>query len=371
MRRAACLTCVALAWLFSPVACDDSTSEEASGQSGVPCGMDADCDDANSCTYQFCIDGFCDNPAVAGPDPEAMQIPGDCQEIRCANGVSSIEVDDGDVPGDPDEGDCLVSVCMSGVPAQVPTELGQPCAQGTCDAMGNCSCVVPGGMLDLDQYVDPVNGTDDTMHGGGGGMCAYRTLAFALNRAEGRIHLAIAEYSAATGVTMPILLTGQQRILCDYDDNNGTRASLVGSGMFGMGTATVVYNGDRNGVGDCIVDGGGMTDDCILVASDATIDPGHFVRYSDVSGCANGVHVTAVGDYVELDGSFIHDNSAGGIVFDAGDKVGVLRNHTFANNGTPDLDISCTAPSPDLTSEGNNNGENGAPACQGCMACPF
>jgi hypothetical protein len=362
------LATVVLAALTSPLACDDSSTEQPPGSTGVPCEADAECDDGISCTHEFCIDKFCTNPPISGDDPAMMQIPGDCQRFACRDGMSVTEPDDGDDPDDND-GDCFETICSGGMLDQVPRMVGEPCSNGACDGMGMCSCAVPGMMLDIDQFVDPVMGTDDVMHGAGPGSCAYRTLDYALTRATERIHLAHVTYTAMNGTTYPIVLTANQRLLCDYDGNNQTTATISGSGTFGMGTATVVYDGVRNGVSECIVEGAGA-DACILIDTDAMQDL-HYVRYSDISGCGRGIHVTANGNDVELDGSSIHDNTVAGIVFDTGDKNGFLQNHNFDSNGTPAMDITCASPSPELQSFGNNNGANGAPICQGCAACPF
>jgi hypothetical protein len=92
-----------------------------------------------------CITVGCD-PSKGGcvftplPDgtlaPGAPQVPGDCSSLLCIGGVTTLAVNDGDLPSSPSP--CLLATCTSGVPALVPFPAGTPCPGGTCDGTGSC-----------------------------------------------------------------------------------------------------------------------------------------------------------------------------------------------------------------------------------------
>jgi hypothetical protein len=330
-----------------------------SGVQGQPCEQEVDCETGNPCTHGFCFTGTCDvKPILDGAKPGAQQVAGDCLSINCAAGETVTEPDDDDAPED-DGADCMVPACEGGALTEIPAEAGESCASGVCDAGGVCSCAAPD--PGAPQFVDPGQGTDDPMHGGAPGPCAYRTLTYALAQAQGSIRPAPGEYSVATGETLPFVLSGSQRLRC-YDEESQTSATLSGSGTSTTGTATVVLSGVQNQLEGCIIAGGGA-DQCVVVTGDGSNGDGHELAFSDISGCDSGVVVSGAGNAVRLHDAAIHDNVTAGVSFSGGDKSGVIENNAFSANGT---DITCTDPSPELS-----GGDNGGPSCTGCQNCPF
>lgn len=352
---------LAIAPLATFAGCGDDLGPVAggSGLQGQPCEQESDCDDDNPCTVGFCFTGTCDiQPVASQQQPGAPQVDGDCLSINCKDGESVTEPDDNDPPED-DGADCMVPACSAGAVTQVPAEEGQFCPAGVCDEAGVCSCTPP--TPDSPQFVDPIEGTDDPMHGGAPGACAYRTLTYALSQATGSIRMQPVEYSEATGETLPFVLTGSQRLRC-WNDNEQAAATLSGNGVQGTSTATVAMTGAQNVVADCILVGGGA-DHCIVVTGDASAGDGHEIGYVSTSGCDNGVMVTGVGNGVYIHENTIAGNTTAGLAFSGGDKIGFIQNNTFSGNGT---DITCSNPSPELGGD-----SNGSPTCTGCQNCPF
>lgn len=373
MQRTPLILSLWIGLASAPFACSDSETAAGTGaNTGKPCDRDADCADDDNCTFDFCIDGFCqNNQASNGAQPSELQTEGDCKELRCEGGVSVEENDDDDTGDDNDDTDCLIPVCNNGTPEMGPAEEGSVFCQvgdnlfGACDGAGTCSCAPSSS--DITVFVDGVNGTDSVDNGAGFGACAYATVDFALSQANGEIILIEDTYDS-TNVTLPITLTGNQQLRCDYDyDNDQFTTSIVGSGPFGASTATIVFEGTTNRVNRCIVDGNNTAEVAIAINSASVAGPNgddaHAVANSRITNATTGVEMTATGDVAFFSRCEIANNTTTGLLFTGGDKVGYLDENDFSGNGT---DVVCSDPSPELA--GDNNG---APSCTGCDNCPF
>jgi hypothetical protein len=361
-------------WLFpffglffaTPFACSDDTSGTGgTGPTGKPCEREDECDDEDSCTFDFCIDGFCqNNQAVNGPQPGAQQTDGDCKELVCNGGVAEEVNDDDDTPEDMNN-DCTVPVCSEGVLGDGPAEPGQFCQQGNsggvCDATGTCGCEAPSD--DLPHFVHPTEGTDDATHGGAWGACAFRTLDYALEHATGEIILIEGPYDSAS-VTFPIVLTGQQRLRCATMDEQLV-TTISGAADDGSGAlVTVDFTGTSNGIQECIVDGGGTADAVVRVSSAGMGDVGHYIYRSDIGGSAAAVvSVAAAGDNLQIGETRIHDGTTFGLNVTGTAKSGYLGDNVFEMNGS---DVTCSEAMPDLNGDGND-----LATCATCENCPF
>ncbi len=141
----------------------------------MPCFVDADCDDANSCTQETCnattslcvvsvMDGvtlpqteqdscferICQKGTeVKIPVPMGtsvvLQIPADCRKLLCDGAGNQTSVDDAaDLPDDAN--DCTLDVCDGGSGENSALAIGTPCGQNgslQCDGLGQCGgCTV-------------------------------------------------------------------------------------------------------------------------------------------------------------------------------------------------------------------------------------
>ena len=323
---------------------------------------EADCEDENPCTGDFCVEGACQNTPRANGEPPLggdEDIPGDCMRPACQDGQPISEADDGDLPDDPNGGDCTVPTCTDGTPGTGPREAGQNCdapggLRGVCNDMEVCSCAPPS--PDAEVFVDGTDGVDDATHGGGPGGCAYRTLSYALTQATGRINLRDTTYDSAN-TTFPITLTANQWLNCELD--NDQRVTTIN----GTAGAVIQYTGTSNGVRRCNINGGGTAGVCISVTTAGMGNDQHWIENTQVTQCDVGIDVSGMGDNFFADRSDIQNNPTVGVQIIGADKNGYLRENTFGGNGT---DITCTDPSP-----GFNGDTNGGPSCMTCQNCPF
>lgn len=338
----------------------DGLENKPPANQGKPCEREKDCEDDDPCTYEFCVDQRCEISVIDnGEQPGAEQIPGDCLSINCKSGEIVTEPAN-DPPEDTGDG-CGAPACNEGEIVEIPREPGEPCSMasgsGVCDATGMCVCVPTG---DGPRFVDPVNGVDDDQHGAGSGSCAYATLTYAIEQSPRRIRLAAGEYSAATGETLPFVLTGNQRLSC-YDEAAEDVAVLLGDGAYNTTSATVVFEGGRNELEGCGVDGAGTAEHAVLVVG-APEDEGHWIGYGNIRNADAGVSIIDAGNQLTIMESDVHDNATAGLSFGAG-KAGSIETNTFSANGT---DIICADASPGVQGNGN-----GGPTCTGCQNCPF
>jgi hypothetical protein len=342
---------------------DDGGGTGGSGGQGVPCDSDADCEDDNECTFEFCISqGVSDQKVCSfeladeGPAPGAEQTDGDCMSIDCVSGEVVTVTTASDPADDPNGQDCMVPACEEGTNVMVPEETGDNCdagnGNGVCDDVGTCSCNILAGM-DGVAFVDPDNGQDIPSNGGANGSCAFATIEYALTQAPGEIRLPLQAFT----VTEALVLTGTQWLNCAFDQDNNTRTQLSGSGPYGLGSAAVAFEGDRNGIDDCDIDASGATS--VVVVTSSAVGAPHFIDDAILAN-ATGDGVTIDGNNLDLTDTAIQNNGVG-VMITTLDARAFLDDNIFGGNGT---DIICADESPQVTGQGN-----GAISCMTCGSC--
>jgi hypothetical protein len=236
------------------------------------------------------------------------------------------------------------------------------------------SCAIAGGATVA--FVDPANGTDDAMHGGQAGGCAFRSLTFAVAHGGNvKINLAFATYS--TMETFPLFLTGTQSIDCD-PGMTGNKATLNGAGDDGGNGATVAFQGTSNGLYHCNITNAlsASGNGCIHVDSLGT-GSGHLIQDCEVHHCGGSSSPalgTAIlipsGGNVAISGCQIHDVSNG--VFNEVNNSS-LKNTSFANVTATGHGIICTAAQASFTGCGvaYGAGMSAGNECSTCGNCPF
>ena len=234
----------------------------------------------------------------------------------------------------------------------------------TFDPQQNCMASSPSVL----HFVDHALGTDDTMHGGASGACAYRTLTYALTQAQGQIALAFEEYSPATGETLPFVLTGTQSLACNY--LTAGKATLKGKGNWAAigSSVTVGYSGTANQLYSCKIDGGGGTGYCAYVNSQSSSPTsGHLFSQVDFTSCG-GFAVQVGNNFGNVNfssGTFnvTSGNTLGGI-FLVGTNAGTrINNNVFTGTNAG---VQCQNANSMVTGSGNTMS-----SCVTCGNCPF
>ena len=142
-------------------ACGDGNATHTPAGEGTPCAAgvcnatgqcvgcveDADCGEGTFCQSFNCNSGVCEVDFTSNNQqlPDAQQVVGDCQELRCdgSGGVKSV-TDNGDEPLD-DGNQCTNEACSQGTPVHPPKQAGVSCNGGVCNGGGVCvECVDSG-----------------------------------------------------------------------------------------------------------------------------------------------------------------------------------------------------------------------------------
>jgi hypothetical protein len=360
-------TVLALALAPMEMGCSEETESKPTGPDKQPCNKEADCDDNNPCTFDFCISNFCTNDTLGNgeaPDDDTEQIPGDCFKIACVDGEVGQVVVNQDLPDDPNDVDCTIPSCSAeGVPGTVEAADGEYCensgSEAVCSAGAVCSCAPPTAGSTV--FVNAAEGTDVPGNGGAPGACAYASIGYALTQATGEIRLTFEDY---TTETFPLVLTGAQWINCPFDQDNNNRPRISGSGLYNGVTAVVVFEGSTNEVDDCELDAANTADYGVIVAS-AAMGGDHVLDHVVISNAVlDGVWVNDLGDRLTVeDESMITGNGGYGVNFAAPDKQGSFDNSTTAGNTAGG--VNCAALSPQVEFQGGTLG-----TCTGCQNCP-
>jgi len=215
------------------------------------------------------------------------------------------------------------------------------------------------------QFVDPAEGTDDDVHGGAFGACAYKTLTYALTRATGQIALQSTTYSAATE-TFPIVLNGSQQLLCKY--TTASSAIIQGKGPDVAGAqATIAFRGTRNALNNCIIDGNSSTGYCVHVTYSGSFSTSpHIITNSDIGNCGTAGVTIRYANNVTISNSSIHNNQIG-VSWLGPNTGGSMLTNKFKANSI--YDIQCSIADPGVTGSGNT--ALGSLYCSQCGNCPF
>jgi hypothetical protein len=225
---------------------------------------------------------------------------------------------------------------------------------------GPSSC--PAVMEATGVFVDGASGVDDATHGGAAGACAYKTISYALAHFDRAITVGAGTYSAATGETFPLVLTGRQTVTC----TSYSTTTIKGQAAYQASRASVVLSGSVNQLSHCGVVGDDTTGSCVLVTSSGSGN-GHTLDYDEASLCG-GAAYRIEGDNVLVQGSWGHD-SEHGIVWAGTGQTGQMLNNLLWNN-TGD-DITCSSPDNGVTGSGNDDSYNDPLTCSTCGNCDF
>jgi hypothetical protein len=309
------------------------------------CGTKANgatCSGNTECTSGFCADGVCCNTACTGicvscnqaaslgtchnapasTDPHnncpagsganAVCAPGKCNGAGACNQASA-----GTVCSNPscsngtltNQGTCSGTVCNPGSTSS--------CGQYVCANTIACatSCTTPADCILGDVcngsacqncqlngtpptvWVDPASGTDDTLHGGGAGACAVRSLHYGLSRAP-NVCANPGNYSTEP---YPLPVVGGQMLNCNCQglglaklgNGNTPALSVNGSGAQVLNCEVFALKGSS----DCIDVGGGLSGinisgnnihDCFLGVS-LNNSTGNF-NSNTFNNCTNGLN---------------------------------------------------------------------------------
>src|SRR6266542_2421713 len=262
---------------------------------------------------------------------------------------------------------CSVPLSCSTLPLN---SVGQCSSTQYCNGSStSCvACPVPATTSEL-HYVDPMYGTDDANHGGAYGHCGYKTLTYALAHATGQIALRTATYSPQSGETFPIVLRGQQALLCNF--SNASPATIQGKGKYDkiLIDVSVAFEGTQNSLYNCVIDGGGGNGYCLDVfSSGSTFPQTHIVTGANIGNCGGTAVLVENGrNNLSIQSSTLHNSLVG--VFWAGSNAGAsMQNNSFSANTT---DIQCSGTDTGVTGSGNHGATGGSPICTRCGNCPF
>jgi parallel beta-helix repeat protein len=233
---------------------------------------------------------------------------------------------------------------------------------GSTGAGGATSCPTTAATTGT-RYVDHAAGTDDGVHGGGPGACAFKTLTYAISKAPGEISLSAADtyQGDVAGESLPFLLQGKQTLTC-----NG--ATLASSTAMGTYDGIVQFAGTANGVTGCSFNGEKFGGYCLLVNTSAASSAApHTITQSTFTGCDNVTIVVGSGfDNVSITNNVFTLDFDCIYVMGSPSDVNV-SNNTFVGTTT---DVLCGGADPGVTGSGNSRG-GGTIVCTTCGNCPF
>lgn len=299
----------------------------------------------------------------------------DCEAFVCPAGATCVHRQcmptDPGAPPNADAGPSDVggseNVVVMGESGAAPSEAGRESSvvatEGGSSSEGGPGpeCPAPSAMLG---YVDPLAGMDNPAYGGAPGVCAYRTVTYALTQITGMVMLSSGNYSPSAGEKLPFVLRGEQNLFC-----LSTTAILSGKGRYAPRSidATVVFEGYLNKISSCLLDGAGQSGVCLDVAATGSVTSKHSVFSAEFARCGDAAIQVDVGvGRVRISSSRIHDSAVGVLALGANTDVDIFSNK-FLMNG---VDIACRDDNPGVTGSLNTNAGNYA-TCEACASCPF
>jgi hypothetical protein len=215
------------------------------------------------------------------------------------------------------------------------------------------------------RFVDSRLGTDDELHGGNAGLCAFRTLAYALAHATSAIVLNGTDIyqGGVDGVALPIRLTGMQQLFC----NGSVLENAADQGTY---EGIVQFTGMQNGVTSCVFEGLGWGGYLLSVNSVAESDGTHFVVDSSFDHGGNvAVWVGPGGDNMAIQSNIFFLNNVS--IQASGSHANVrIDENTFTSDGLGGYDVVCDDAEPGITGATNSR-DDGAISCGICGGCPF
>jgi hypothetical protein len=242
-------------------------------------------------------------------------------------------------------------------------------ALGMIPAIAGCGSSL-GGMVDCssggnpDRWVDRQMGTDDEVHGGSVGVCAFRTLAYALAHSTVGINLNGADtyQGGVDGVTLPIVLTGTQQLDC----GGGVLENAAEEGTY---EGIVQFAGTQNGVTDCLFEGLGWGGYLLNVNSSGDPRERHVVGDTEFDHAGNvAIWVAPGADNLDIESNIFSMNNVSILAGGSHANLQIAAN-TFSGGGGG-YDVVCDDVEPGITGASNTR-DGGAITCGVCGSCPF
>lgn len=221
------------------------------------------------------------------------------------------------------------------------------CADGFHPSGSDCIVDEPtacqAGSASADHYVDPVFGFDDPNYGGGAGACAYRSVAYAVSQATGKIFLS----GGTHPLTTTISLSAGQELQCDAENPgvlSGQPLYLTSHVMLRMISNTALRN--------CVLRGEGTVPGyCIQTDGAATIEGTQIDQCGGASLRAFGTGLSVVGNEFLSSGTSVFFQSGGSAdisdnVFHGGPtnvSCNTATTVTGTGNSRPGASVTCSA----------------------------
>jgi hypothetical protein len=200
-------------------------------------------------------------------------------------------------------------------------------------------------------------------HGSAAGRCAFKTITYALTQTDGTVSLSPAIYSEETGEKLPLILKARHHLACNGAHIEGPGKEFPSPNL----TIAVEFDGDENGLSDCVIRGGNLDGYCVQSWGARQV----LIERSDISNCG-GAAVTIDTGSASLVGNTIHDSLLGIDWYGYGRASSLLTGSMVGNrfSGNRKSDIDCFGRDLMVTGYDNVRG-NGPAVCTGCANCPF
>jgi hypothetical protein len=214
------------------------------------------------------------------------------------------------------------------------------------------------------RFVDRQLGTDDELHGGTAGACAFRTLGYALAHATTSISLNGTDIyqGGVDGVALPIRLTGMQQLFC----NGSVLENAADQGTY---EGIVQFTGMQNGVTSCVFEGLGWGGNLLSVNSVSDPNGTHFAVDSGFDNGGNvAIWVAPGADNLDIEYNIFSMNNVSILAGGSHANLRIAAN-TFSGGGGG-YDVVCDDIEPGITGASNTR-DGGAITCGVCGGCPF
>jgi parallel beta-helix repeat protein len=212
-------------------------------------------------------------------------------------------------------------------------------------------------------FVDHTNGVDDDSHGFGSGVCAYKTLSYALTHTGGDISLLGSDTfpGGVFGEAFSYTLTQGQTLTCNGatfspDPRNGSVADFVQ--IFGT---TNVLRG-------CTIDGGNLYSRCVHVTNSGfSSSNGNVITNNTLQNCLYGIQVDRQMGNLSITSNTFNAGSPTFAEIDfLGSNSATLTSNTLSNTSQASIFCENSDTEPNVTGS-----KNTFPSCLGCQRCPL
>jgi hypothetical protein len=286
----------------------------------------ANTDPHNNCpagtgTNSVCAPGQC-NGAGACNQASAGTV---CSNPSCANGTLTAQgTCSGAVCNPGATSSCGQYVCASSIACNTSCSTPNDCILGdVCNASSCQNCQVTGAAPTV--YVDSASGTDDTLHGGGAGKCAVRSVHYGLTRGP---NVCVQPGSGYTTEPYPLPIAPGQTLNCNCQ---GLGLAVLGNGS----NEAIDINGSNAQLLNCDISVSPTSGaNCVSVIPTGLT--GLNIIGNKIHDCSLGVAVNGAG--ATINNNTFQGNYANGLNGLGTDQV---NNNTFYCNGGGDAINGC------------------------------